>query len=166
MSLRDSDWALPGILRCLHRPRCRGLFLPGLLVILGLGGCVSTSEEGSGERAHEPVTRYVGILPCSDCREIRADLTLHRDAEDGRPVGYYLQQTHVDAVGGDYTSTFWGEWRLRPVGEALHYRLEGLERPVILRLEEEGERLGWVGIREFEGLEAAAYELWRAEPLR
>ncbi len=137
-----------------------------MLAAMGLGGCVSSPAAEEKEASFELVTRYIGLLPCSDCRVIRADLTLHRDAEDGRPAGYFLQQTHVDAVGGDYTSTFWGEWRLRPVGDALHYRLEGLERPVVLRIEEEGELLGWVNIREFRDLEAASYELWRAEPLR
>ncbi len=166
MSLRDSDSVPPGILRCRHRPWHRYFLLPVLLAGAGLGGCASHSSDGEQTGSFEPVTRYVGILPCGDCREIRADLTLHRDAENGQPDGYFLQQTHVDAVGGDYTSTFWGEWRLQPAGEALHYRLEGLARPVVLRLEEEGDLLGWVGICEFQGLEAAAYELWRAEPLR
>lgn len=134
-------------------------------LLLGLGGCASTIDDENTGASVEPVTRFVGTLPCDDCRVIRADLTLHRDPESGLPEKYFLQQTHVDAVGGDFTSTLWGDWRLMPTDEEMYYRIEGLPKPIILRVEEEGQRLGWGGVRDPRDMESF-HELTRAEPLR
>ncbi|MFQ3788495.1 copper resistance protein NlpE N-terminal domain-containing protein [Halomonas sp. A29] len=134
------------------------------LLALGLGGCASMSNDAS-EESFESVARFVGTLPCIDCRIIRADLTLHRDPETGRPDKYFLQQTHVDAIGGDFTSTQWGDWRLMSTGESVYYHIESQASPIVLRVEEEGQRLGWVADRELSNM-SASYELMRTEPLR
>ncbi|MCE8018518.1 hypothetical protein HOP51_00085 [Halomonas sp. MCCC 1A11036] len=122
-------------------------------------------SKGGDEASFDSIERFVGTLPCADCRVIRADLTLHRDPETGQPGQYFLQQTHVDAIGGDSTSTWWGDWRLVSSGTDTHYHIEGPSGPMVLRVEEEGQRLGWAGVRELSD-RADSYELWRAEPLR
>nr|WP_300308076.1 copper resistance protein NlpE N-terminal domain-containing protein [Halomonas sp.] len=140
----------------------------GLLgvALAALGGCASTDELGVGQHS-EPVTRYIGTLPCDDCREIRADLTLHRDPDDGHPMNYVLQQTHVDAIGGDFTSTLWGNWEQAVSGEQRFYRFDGKLQPFILRLDDDGQRLSWVDTVQDSsgGSDIKTYELKRAEPL-
>lgn len=135
------------------------------LVMLGLllVGCAST-EEQQDTALYERTSRFVGTLPCEDCRVIRADLTLMRDTDDGSPEQYVLQQTHVDAVGGDFTSTIWGDWQLSSNGEYEFYRFDGTPGPLILRVEHDGKRLGWAGGQTLPK-DDSSYELVRAEPL-
>ncbi|ALM53995.1 hypothetical protein AR456_18235 [Halomonas huangheensis] len=136
-----------------------------VLVMLGLAlvGCASTDDQNRAP--DEQVSRFVGTLPCGDCRAIRADLTLFRNLDDGSPEQYVLQETHVDAVGGDFTSTTWGDWQLSSNGEHEFYRLENTPGPLILRVEHDGKRLGWAGGQTLPKGEGS-YELVRDEPLR
>lgn len=136
------------------------LLMPGLL----LTGCASTEEQQEAS-LYERTSRFIGTLPCEDCRVIRADLTLTRDTEDGSPEQYVLQQTHVDAVGGDFTSTVWGNWQISANGDYQYYRLEGTPGPLLLRVEQDGKHLGWAGGQTLPDGNID-HELVRAEPLR
>lgn len=144
-----------------------GCLLIALMVacLFVLGGCASGAVDAAHPAVDELEMRFVGSLPCDDCRVIRADLTLHRDAESGQPERFFLHQTHVDASAGNITSTSWGNWLLMPTDEAIYYRLESRPQPIVLRLEDEGQRLGWVGLMEDHG-EGDTYELRRAELIR
>ena len=102
----------------------------------------------------------MGALPCSDCRIIRADLTLHRDPASGQPTAFYLQEAHVDAIGGDFVTTHWGEFRANTSDSVTYLRLER-DDPLTLRMEEGGDTLEWVGKQ---GVDSD-YQFTRAEPL-
>ncbi|MGQ7246818.1 copper resistance protein NlpE N-terminal domain-containing protein [Halomonas sp. V046] len=142
------------------------LFVVGLGgVTLALVGCASGTGGADSAGVIEPETRFVGNLPCDDCRVIRADLTLHRDAESGQPKQFFLHQTHVDAVGGNVTSTSWGDWQLMPADDAMFYRLESGPQPMVLRLEDDGQQLGWVGLKDSHD-DDVSYELRRAALMR
>lgn len=77
---------------------------------LFLSGCAGHEKPTAQTITYDPVMRFKGTLTCSDCTAIGADLSLYQDIQTGEPKGYVLNETHVDAPGGNFTSTSWGEW--------------------------------------------------------
>lgn len=78
-----------------------------------LAACGSAPRQG--EVAKPPAgnrvvaARYAGILPCSDCRGVRADLLLYTEP-GGAPAGYDLVQTYLGMREGDRSFTQSGTW--------------------------------------------------------
>lgn len=54
--------------------------------------------------------RFEGTLPCNDCRGVKTDLILQRDAITGAPQGFYLHEVKIDAPGGERVNSTWGKW--------------------------------------------------------
>ena len=131
------------------RPRsvsCYRLFVAVMSVFLVflIGGC-SSSDVVDLSRPDVVVTeRFVGELPCKECRLVRADITLKRDQESGRPDGFFMHQTRVDAAEGNVSSTLWGDWYQEQRNDDIYYHLDADPAAIILRLSEEGDRLHWV----------------------
>ncbi|UZG43414.1 copper resistance protein NlpE N-terminal domain-containing protein [Caldimonas thermodepolymerans] len=87
----------------------------GLVLAAGLlAGCAHGPRQPASPAAPSPhrvvAARYVGILPCADCRGIRTDLQLYADP-DGAPAGYDLLQTYLGRPEGDRSFTQSGTWR-------------------------------------------------------
>ena len=76
-----------------------------------LAGCAGAPKQGAQAPAGNRVVaaRYVGILPCTDCRGVRADLLLYTEP-GGAPAGYELLQTYLGARDGDRSLTRSGAW--------------------------------------------------------
>lgn len=76
-----------------------------------LTACAGTPKQGAEKPAANRVVaaRYVGTLPCSDCRGVRADLLLYTEP-GGAPAGYELLQTYLGTRGGDRSFTGSGSW--------------------------------------------------------
>jgi hypothetical protein len=134
------------------------LLVSGCLSLLA--GCSATPPAGPADDSPPPVERFVGELPCSDCRLIRADLTLHRDEDSGEPEAFFLQEVHVDAIGGDFVTSQWGAFRVQTSDSTTYLHLER-DDPLTLRVEEDGDTLEWVGK---DGADSD-YQFTRAEPL-
>lgn len=91
------------------------------LLLSGCGGQTAVVKQDTG--TFEPVMRYRGTLGCTDCTAINADLSLYQDAETGEPKGYVLSETHLDAPGGEFTSSSWGSWSKDMFARPVLYRL-------------------------------------------
>ncbi|MDI6005286.1 copper resistance protein NlpE N-terminal domain-containing protein [Cobetia marina] len=150
-SLRGESFHLPSF-------RIAGLLMAGLLSLLA--GCSSTPEQGPTDYVPPPIERFVGTLPCQDCRLIRADLTLHRDPESGEPTAFFLQEAHVDAVGGDFVTTQWGDFEAETSDSTTYLHLER-DTPLNLKMQEGGDTLKLMGQKGAD----SDYEFTRAEPL-
>lgn len=78
---------------------------------LFLSGCAGHAKPVEKPVTFDAVMRFKGALACSDCSAISADLSLYQNPQTGEPKGYILSETHVDAPGGEFTQSYWGEWR-------------------------------------------------------
>ncbi len=134
-----------------------GSLVVGLLL---LSGCSSAPDTGPADYTPPPIERFVGTLPCQDCRLIRADLTLHRDSESGKPTAFFLQEAHVDAIGGDFVTTQWGDFEAETSDSTTYLRLER-DAPLMLKMEEGGDTLELMGQQDTD----SDYQFTRAEPL-
>lgn len=75
-----------------------------------LAACGSTPGQEAKPAANRVVAaRYIGVLPCADCRGVRADLLLYTEP-GGAPAGYELIQTYLGTRDGDRSYTSSGPW--------------------------------------------------------
>lgn len=77
---------------------------------LFLSGCAGPAKPVENAPAFDAVIRFKGALSCNDCSAISTDLSLYQDPLTGQPKGYILSETHIDAPGGEFTQSSWGEW--------------------------------------------------------
>ena len=81
-----------------------------LAAAAALAACGSTPPQQAQPAANRVVAaRYVGVLPCADCRGVRADLLLYTEP-GGAPAGYELIQTYFGTRDGDRSLTGSGAW--------------------------------------------------------
>ncbi|MFC3549474.1 protease inhibitor I42 family protein [Lysobacter cavernae] len=82
-----------------------------------LTSCDSDGRGSSAGRANtgeRPYARYIGTLPCVDCRAIRWDLLLHQGLR-GAPARFSLRKTRLRAVDAveDAAIELHGSWSTR-----------------------------------------------------
>ena len=124
--------------------------------------------KGNTSASNRPYARYVGSLPCNDCRGIRWDLLLYGPDDRAEPQRYSLLRTRI---GPDAQSTteLGGTWSTRPtpsLGPGMSvYRLEppsGDRALTLLRVDESRLRL----LDEQGNVHGEAEALQRVEYLR
>ena len=155
-----------GVRPCIvSRYRLFGAVVPVLLIAL-ISGCSSSDVMESSPQEVVVTERFVGELPCTGCRLVRADITLKRDEESGQPDGFFMHRTRVDAAEGNVSSTLWGDWRQEHRDDATYYCLEARPQEITFQLSEEGDRLLWVPPDSAgDGDELVGFVLRQAEPL-